>query len=81
MNRTDLSRDEHACNDVYGDPESPIGMMLKQIVQAHVAGIDAGFDLQQKKLDAILAVYDACKGDPQARIPTRLMAVLEGLRK
>lgn len=34
----------------------------------------------QRKLDAILRVYDDCKHDQSAKIPTRLMLALEAAR-
>lgn len=60
---------------------SALKQVIGEIVGAHREGINAGYDLQQKKLDAVLTAYDRALGDPKANIPTYLHAAIEGVRQ
>jgi hypothetical protein len=51
--------------------------MVRHVVEAHAEGIDAGYALQQKKLDTIAAAYDKALQDPSVKIPTYLHAAIE----
>lgn len=35
---------------------------------------------ERAKLNAIVAIYDQCKNDPDARIPTKLAVIIEAAR-
>lgn len=54
--------------------------MLQEIVRASADGVRVGFDVQQVKIDRILQAYDRVKNDPNARIPSALMAAIEASR-
>lgn len=46
---------------------------------ADVRELDARLS-ERAKINAILAIWDSCKNDPQARIPTQLAVVIEAAR-
>lgn len=46
---------------------------------ADVRALDARIN-ERAKINAILTIYDACKNDPLARIPTKLAVVIEAAR-
>ena len=59
--------------------DMPASLMMDLAV-SHVEALRVGWNAQQVKIDAILAAYDMVKDDPNARIPSALMAALEAAR-
>jgi hypothetical protein len=55
----------------------PVKQMISEIIGAHRDGIDAGYDLQQRKIDTIVAAYTRALEDPAAKVPTYLHAAIE----
>ena len=43
-------------------------------------GAEAGQDTERRKLRAVLIAYNHALADPQAKIPSALMAAIEALR-
>lgn len=60
--------------------DSLAGEMIRGMVESHIEGIDAGFAVQQVKIDAILIAYERAISDPQFKCPSYLMAAIEAAR-
>ncbi len=50
------------------------------IVQSYAEGLDAGFDVQQRKIDTILGAYDRALADKETKMPSYLHAAIEAAK-
>lgn len=60
--------------------ESPVGAMVRSIIESYEDGLIAGTDLCARKLLAIHIAYDRALRDTNAKIPTYLHAAIEASR-
>lgn len=54
----------------------PLQAAIQNVLGAHIDGVRSGYDLQQVKIDAIISAYERAEKDPNARIPSYLVAAI-----